>query len=193
MAKKNKKNKFQIQKKIKNKYHNHIKNLFVTEGLHSTFTFFTLGKKLFIYSSLNNEQVFEIIELEDNQQLLREDLSIPEVLEAIHFKTQHRLRDFEQYFLPTMKEVHEEFWDELCREQEESFSEKERQMFDIAINSENDLLDENIEFIVEQPLTYNYFGDPIAYSEDDRQWIDYHMSQGNFDAAFNIHMAYIKE
>jgi hypothetical protein len=134
-----------------------------------------------------------MIELEDNQQQLREDLSIPRVLEVIHLKTQNRLRDFQQYFLPSMKDLHEEFWDEICREQEESLSEKERKMFDVAMRSEYDLLAENIGLKVEQPLTYNYFGHPIAYSEDDRQWIDYHMSQGNFDAALNIHLAYVKE
>ncbi|WP_175284916.1 hypothetical protein [Lentibacillus jeotgali] len=31
-------------------------------------------------------------------------------------------------------------------------------MFDVAMRSENDLLGENAELIVEQSLTYNYFG-----------------------------------
>lgn len=33
-----------------------------------------------------------------------------------------------------------------------------------------------------------FFGEPIANEETLRQWIDYHMSQGNFDAALLIHM-----
>ncbi|TFJ90681.1 hypothetical protein [Lentibacillus salicampi] len=115
------------------------------------------------------------------------------VLEVIHLKTQNLLRDFQQYFLPSMKELHEDFWGEICHDQEESLSEKEKKMFDVAVSSENDLLGEDIELIVEQPLTYNYFGDPVAYSEDDRQWIDYDKSQGNFEAALNIHRAYLKE
>ncbi|WP_077324801.1 hypothetical protein [Virgibacillus siamensis] len=192
MTKKSKHSKRENQKN-KNNFHKQIKNVFVAEGFYSTYTFFTLGKKLFIYSSLNNEHVFEITELQHNQQQLREDLSIPEVLEVIHRKTQNQLRDFQQYFLPSMKVLHEEFWDEICHDQEESLSEEEKKIFDVALRSENDLLDGNGELIVEQPLTYNYFGDPVAYSEDDRQWIDYHMSQGNFEAALNIHRAYLKE
>lgn len=195
MVKKKKKTKFKNKNKnnITNQYHKHIKNVFVAEGMYSTYTFFTLGKKVFIHSSLNTEQVHELVKLEENQQQLREDLSIPTVIEVIHLKTQNRLRDFQQYFLPSMKEVHEEFWDEICREQEESLSEKERKMLDVAVRSEQDMLDGKIELKVKQPLTYNYFGDPIAYSEDDRQWIDYHMSQGNFDEALNIHMTYVKD
>lgn len=131
--------------------------------------------------------------MEHNQPQLREDLSIPEVLEVIHRKTQTHLRDFQQYFLPNTKVLHEEFWDEICHDQEESLSEKEKYMLDVAMKSENNLLDENGELISEQPPTYNYFGDPVAYSEDDRQWNDYHMSQGNFEAALNIHRAYLKE
>jgi hypothetical protein len=88
--------------------------------------------------------------LEENQLQLREDLSIPTVLEVIHLKTQNRVRGFEQYFLQSMKELHEEFWDEICREQEESLTEKERKMFDVAVKSEHDLLVENIELKVEQ-------------------------------------------
>jgi hypothetical protein len=145
MAKKNNKNKFKNQKNNTNKYHKHIKNVFVTEGMYSTYTFFTLGKKLFIYSSQNKEQVFEIVDLVANKQQLREDLSRPMALEVIQLKTQNRLRDFQQYFLPSMEEIHEDFWDEICREQEESLSEKKRKMFDIAVRSENDLLHENVE------------------------------------------------
>ncbi|UOQ92150.1 hypothetical protein MUO14_16860 [Halobacillus shinanisalinarum] len=193
MAKKSKKSKCKNQKNKTNNYHKQIKNVFVAEGLYSTYTFFTFGKKLFIHSSLNNEQVFEIAEFEHNQQQLREDLSIPMILEVIQLKMQNQLRDCQQYLLPSMKELHEELWEEICRDQEESLSEKEQKMFDVAVRSENDLLDESVELMEEQPLTYNYFGDSVAYSEDDRQWIDYHMSQGNFDAALNIHMAYVKE
>ncbi|MFD1363415.1 hypothetical protein [Lentibacillus salinarum] len=131
--------------------------------------------------------------MEHNQQQLREDLSIPVILEAIHLKTQNQLRDYQQYFLPSIKVLHEEFWDEICHDQEESISEKEQKMFDIAVRSENDLLDEDAELIVEQPVTFNYFGEPVAYSEDDRQWIDYHMAQGDFEAALNIHRVYIKK
>lgn len=191
MTKKSKHSKRKNQKN-KNNFHKQIKNVFVAEGFYSTYTFFTLGKKLFIYSSLNNECVFEITELEYNQQQLRENLSIPEVLEVIHRKTQNQLRDFQQYFLPSMKDIHEEFWDEICHDQEESLSEKGKKMLDIAVGSENDLLGENGELIVEQPLTYNYFGVPVAYGENDRQWIDYHMSQGNFEEALNIHRAYFE-
>ena len=191
MTKKSKHSKRNTKNKM-NIFYKQIKNVVVAEGYYSTYTFFTLGKKLFMYSSHYNEHVFEIAELEQNHQQLREDLSIPEVLEVIHQKTQAHLRDFQQYFLPNTEAIHEEFWDEICRDQEESLSEKGKYMLEFAMKSENKLLDENGELLFEPPSTYNYFGDPVAYDEDDRQWMDYHMSQGNFEAALKIHEAYVK-
>ncbi|TFJ90680.1 hypothetical protein [Lentibacillus salicampi] len=44
MAKKCKKSKMQKSKNNMNSFHKRIKNVFVAEGLYSTYTFFTLGK-----------------------------------------------------------------------------------------------------------------------------------------------------
>ncbi|MFZ3579937.1 hypothetical protein [Virgibacillus sp. DJP39] len=181
-----------MKKKKTNPYHRQLKNVLVVEGMYSTHTFFTLGKKLFIYSS-NIEKVYEIVDINTNQQQFREDLSSPMALEVIQLKTQNRLKDFQQFFLPSMKEIHEDFWDEISREQRETLSDIEKKMLDIANKSENDFLEILNKNPEEQALTYNYFGELVAYEENDRQWIDYYMSQGDFDAAFSIHLAYVKE
>ncbi|SEI13266.1 hypothetical protein SAMN05192559_1174 [Halobacillus karajensis] len=193
MAKKIKKNKVKNSRSSTNGYHNRIKKVFVAEGLYSIYTFFTFGKKLFLHSSLNDEQVVEITDLEREQYQLREDMSSPTVLEVIRLKTQNRLEDWQQYFLPSMKQIYEEFWVEICLEQEKSLSEKGKEIYNFAKKLEDYLLYKNAGWIVEQPVTYNYFGTPVAYGEEDRQWIDYHMAQGNFDAALSIHLSYVKE
>lgn len=193
MGKKIKKKKVKNLKSNSNSYHNRIQSVFVAEGLFSIYTFFTLEKRLFFHSSLNGGQVVEITDLEQERYQLREDLATPMVVEVIHHKTAKQLEAWRQYFLPSMKQIHEEFWDEIWLEQETSLEEKDKEIFNFARKLEDRVLNENEGLIGEPPLTYNYFGTPVAYGEDDRQWIDYHMAQGNFNAALNIHLAYIKE
>jgi hypothetical protein len=66
-------------------------------------------------------------------------------------------------------------------------------MVQLALLSDNSI--ERFEALkeVNEKPKYDYFGEPIAYGEQDRQWIDYLISQGDFDAAYKIHEAYIKE
>lgn len=149
------------KKKYKpNPYHKSIKNVFVVEGVCSTYTFFTIGKKQLISSSFEQEQVFEILDLETKQVQLREDLSVPKVLEVIQLKTQNRLRGNEQYLLPNMEDSYEEFWDEICEEQENSLDDEKRKMVNIAMISEHFLeleYEKNKELLKNQSVNYDFF------------------------------------
>ncbi len=175
-------------KRPQNPYMKQIKDLFIVSGYYVTYTFFKIGNKRYIHCSRDGEQVFLIIDLEKKEIEFSETFSKLEVVEALEVKRSSKLSNNEHYQVP----LNEDDFDEFYEEQDRNLSQEEYWMVQMSLLSENSLErfgvpEESHEFM------YDYFGEPIAYGETDRQWIDYHMSQGNFDAAYEIHRAYIKE
>jgi hypothetical protein len=176
-----------------NPYFKRIKDLFIVSGCYATtYTFFKIGSQRYIHASYDEDQVFRILDLEQKKVEYSGDFSNPEVIQALEVKISSKIANGDHYQVPLNDDDYTEF-EEFYEEQEEGLSQEEYWMVQMALLSENSIerLDIPSADLNENPK-YDYFGEPIAYGESDRQWIDYHMSKGNFEAAYEIHKAYIK-
>jgi hypothetical protein len=169
-----------------------IRDLFIVTSCYATYTFFKIGKKRYIHSSYDGVQVFHILDLEKKEVEVSKTFSNSKLIQALEVKINSKLSNSEHYQMPSSAEDFNEFA-EYYEEQDEMLSKEEYLMVQLALLSDNSIERfEALEGVNEKPK-YDYFGEPIAYGEHDRQLIDYLISQGDFDTAYKIHKAYIKE